>query len=103
MKINRLTNEVSYIKVDYKKMYEDSQRGYFKTSSMNLIPYLSPENETSVFKGIPRSHRFHPTIRALMITGLFRIKYRGASKGNYKRPQAHCHSLYSDSFAIYKR
>jgi hypothetical protein len=107
MMLDTVTGEKKFRKVNYKEMYDDSRRGFFnaKEPSVDLLRYLSPVTEVSVYKGIPRRLRFHPAVRVLMITGMFRIKYRGPSKlrVGYKRPQANCHSVYADTFAIYKK
>ena len=70
-----------------------------------LAKYLSPENETSVFKGIPISMRDSDEVRNLMMTRKFSVKYRGTSKycgkDSYIRPQSYCHKDYADTFAIY--
>jgi len=70
-----------------------------------LAKYLSPENETSVFKGIPISMRDSDEVRNLMMTRKFSVKYRGQSKhlGHliYIRPQSHCHKQFAETFAIY--
>ena len=73
-----------------------------------LAKYLSPENETSVFKGIPIALRHSDEVRNLMMTRKFSVKYRGTSKfltpGKpflYRRPQSYCHKEYADTFAIY--
>ena len=70
-----------------------------------LTKYISPENETSVFKGIPISMRDSDEVRNLMMTRKFSVKYRGTSKhcgkDTYIRPQAYCHKSGADTFAIY--
>ena len=70
-----------------------------------LAKYLSPENESSVFKGIPISMRDSDEVRNLMMTRKFTVKYRGTSKycgkDSYIRPQSYCHKDYADTFAIY--
>ena len=72
-----------------------------------LAKYLSPENESSTFKGIPISLRYSDEVRNLMMTRKFSVKYRGTSKfcnmgtENYIRPQSYCHKEYADTFAIY--
>ena len=72
---------------------------------MILEKYLSPENESSVFKGIPISLRQSDVVRNLMMTRKFSVKYRGKSRYNYGdmyiRPQAYCHKDQATSFAIY--
>ena len=70
---------------------------------MLLEKYLSPENEASIFKGIPMEYRTHESIRNLLMTKKFTIKYRGSSIRNYKRPQSHCHRMFAETFAIYER
>jgi hypothetical protein len=72
---------------------------------MNLIElfYKSPDNETSLAKGIPiRELKF---IQSLFINEptKYRYVFRGKSKPGYKRPQAYCHKVGADSFAIYER
>ena len=72
-----------------------------------LAKYISPENESSTFKGIPISMRHSDEVRNLMMTRKFSVKYRGTSKfsnmgtENYIRPQSYCHKEYADTFAIY--
>ncbi len=72
---------------------------------MILARYLSPENETSTFKGIPIWLRHSDEVRNLMMTRKFSIKYRGKSKycgkDIYIRPQSHCHKDHADTFTIY--
>ena len=70
---------------------------------MLLENYLSPENETSFFKGIPMFYRNSDEIRNLLMTKLFNVKYRGPSNVNYQRPQSHCIKEHATSFAIYKK
>ena len=73
-----------------------------------LAKYISPENESSVFKGIPIDLRDSDEVRNLMMTRMFSVKYRGTSKigyvtspSFYKRPQSYCHKEWADTFAIY--
>ena len=70
-----------------------------------LAKYISPEKESSTFKGIPIWLRHSDEVRNLMMTRKFSVKYRGTSKhcGNdsYFRPQSHCHKQWADTFAIY--
>ena len=68
---------------------------------MNLTKYQSPITESSCFKGIPIEFRYHPTIRNIMKSRLFSVKYRGSSKLGYKRPQNYTVRDYADTFAIY--
>ena len=50
-------------------------------------------------------YRWNPTIRNMMKTGNFRIRYRGGSHKafGYKRPQQHTLCEYADTFAIYPK
>ena len=68
---------------------------------MLLEKYLSPENEASVFKGIPIEYRTHESIRNLMMTKCFSIKYRGPSNENYKRSPYNCIKEHAKTFSIY--
>ena len=68
---------------------------------MNLTKYKSPTNESSCFKGIPIKYRYHPTVRHIMKSRLFSVKYRGSSKLGYQRPQSNTVRDYADTFAIY--
>ena len=70
-----------------------------------MIKYESPDNETSLAKGIPikllswvQGEFKHPSRRKV------RYVFRGVSiPGLYKRPQSFCHKGMAESFAIYKR
>ena len=66
-----------------------------------LAKYISPENETSVFKGIPISMRDSDEVRNLMMTRKFSVKYRGKSTLNYYRESSHCLKDHAETFAIY--
>jgi hypothetical protein len=70
-----------------------------------LAKYLSPENESSVFKGIPIALRHSDEVRNIMMTRDFSVKYRGTSKycgkDSYIRPQSYCLKDHADTFAIY--
>ena len=68
---------------------------------MILERYLSPENETSTFKGIPIWLRQSDEVRNLMMTRKFSVKYRGKSTLNYYRESSHCHKDHADTFTIY--
>ena len=53
-------------------------------------PRLNIENynnttpgEVALYKGIPMMYRFNPVIREMMMTGNYRIRYRGGSKPQY--------------------
>jgi len=70
-----------------------------------LNDYLAPDNEFAMWKGIPMRLRWNPVVRAMMITGNFRIKYRGCSKTHYgyNRAQGYCLAEYADTFTIYPK
>ena len=60
---------------------------------LNLNNYVNDDyNEVSLFKGIPMMYRFNPVIREMMMTGDYRIRYRGCSKPQYGyvRSQRNC-------------
>ena len=62
--------------------------------------YASPHEESSIFKGVPI--KYLESFKALFGNG-YLIKYRGKSKGQYRRPQAYMHKQYADTFAVYKK
>ena len=70
-----------------------------------LNDYLAPDNEFAMWKGIPMRLRWNPVVRAMMMTGNYRIKYRGCSKTHYgyERAQGYCLAEYADTFAIYNK
>ena len=73
--------------------------------AVRLEDYEAPYFEQALYKGIPMRLRYNPTIRNLMKTKNFRIKYRGGSKPqyNYKRLPNHTLAEYADTFAIYPK
>lgn len=66
----------------------------------NLSKYATTD-ENSLYKGIPVAYRYHPTVRELMKSRLFSVRYRGGSKPGYNRPQSYCHKDMAETFAIY--
>ena len=75
-------------------------------------PRLNLENydnttpgEVALYKGIPMRVRFNPVIREMMMTGNYRIRYRGGSKPQYGfvRSQHNTLAEYADTFAIYPK
>ena len=73
---------------------------------LNLEDYNNDDyNEVALYKGIPMMYRFNPVIREMMMTGNYRIKYRGGSKPQYGyvRSQYGCLAEYADTFAIYPK
>ena len=73
--------------------------------AFDLEGYEAPYPEQALYKGIPMRVRYNPTIRNMMMTGNFRIKYRGCSKTHYgyERAQGYCLAEYADTFAIYNK
>ena len=61
--------------------------------------------EVALYKGIPMRVRFNPVIREMMMTGNYRIRYRGGSKPQYGfvRSQHNTLAEYADTFAIYPK
>jgi len=86
---------------DYKKLY----REFELDPAVRLQKYEAPYFEAALYKGIPMRYRWNPTIRNMMKTGNFRIRYRGGSLPGlgYKRPQQHTLCEYADTFAIYPK
>ena len=95
------TLNVQQYKHDYNKLY----REFELDPRVKLAEYQAPYFEQALYKGIPMKYRWNPTIRSMMKTGNFRIKYRGVSKAayGYKRPQNYIHAEYADTFAIYPK
>ena len=72
---------------------------------LRLGYYEAPYFEQALYKDIPMRYRFNPTIRNMMRTKNFRIRYRGTSKPQYGyvRSQRNCLAEYADTFAIYPK
>ena len=73
---------------------------------LNIMNYANTDlGEVAMYKGIPMMYRFNPVIREMMMTGNYRIKYRGTSKPQYGyvRKQGYCLGEYADTFAIYPK
>ena len=83
------------------ELYEANQN----QPELRLEYYEAPYLEQACYKDIPIMYRFNPTIRNLMRTGNFRIRYRGCSKTQYgyRRAQGYCLAEYADTFAIYPK
>jgi hypothetical protein len=71
--------------------------------SILLNNYLSPDFESSIFKGIPMSMRECAEVRNIMMTGKFFVKYRGGSTPTYRRSQLNTVKEHATSFAIYAK
>ena len=74
--------------------------------NLNLENYTNDNyDEVALYKGIPMMYRFNPVIREMMMTGDYRIRYRGCSKPQYGyvRSQRNCLAEYADTFAIYPK
>tara|TARA_B100001175_G_scaffold52688_1_gene41835 strand:- start:585 stop:974 length:390 start_codon:yes stop_codon:yes gene_type:complete len=95
------TLNVYRYKHDYKKLY----REFELDKPVRLEGYEAPYFEAACYKGIPMRYRWNPTIRNMMMTGNFRIRYRGGSKPGlgYKRLPNHTICEYADTFAIYPK
>ena len=65
-----------------------------------MIQYISPSNETSVFKNIPISMRDSDFIKGLLRSAPYRIRYRGP---RYDANAQTCLKKDAVSFAIYVR
>ena len=83
------------------ELYELNQN----QEELRLEYYEAPYLEQACYKDIPMMYRYNPTIRNMMKTGNYRIKYRGCSKPRYgyKRSQYGCLAEYADTFAIYPK
>ena len=84
------------------ELYEANQN----QPRLNLENYdNTTPGEVALYKGIPMRLRWNPVIREMMMTGNYRIKYRGCSKTQYgyRRAQGYCLAEYADTFAIYPK
>jgi len=83
------------------ELYELNQN----QEELRLELYEAPYLEQALYKDIPMRYRYNPTIRNLMRTGNFRIRYRGCSKPQYgyQRSPYNCLAEYADTFAIYPK
>jgi len=73
-----------------------------------LDRYRSPDYESSLYKGIPISYRYHPAVLRLIrgdneLGVRLRPRYRGKSKPaiGYKRRQSYVTEEFADTFALY--
>ena len=83
------------------ELYELNQN----QEELRLELYEAPYFEQALYKDIPMRYRFNPTIRNMMKTKNFRIRYRGCGKPQYGyvRNQGYCLAEYADTFAIYPK
>tara|TARA_B100001057_G_scaffold371294_1_gene375347 strand:- start:455 stop:853 length:399 start_codon:yes stop_codon:yes gene_type:complete len=84
------------------ELYEANQN----QPRLNIMNYANTDlGEVAHYKGIPMMYRFNPVIREMMMTGNYRIRYRGCSKTHYgyRRAQGYCLAEYADTFAIYPK
>ena len=84
------------------ELYEANQN----QPRLNLENYdNTTPGEVALYKGIPMRFRFNPVIREMMMTGNYRIRYRGCSKPQYGyvRSQYNTIAEYADTFAIYPK
>ena len=73
---------------------------------LNIMNYANTNlDEYAMYKGIPMEFRWNPVIREMMMTGKYRIRYRGGSKPQYGyvRSQYNTIAEYADTFAIYPK
>jgi len=84
------------------ELYEANQN----QPRLNIMNYANTDlGEVALYKGIPMRFRFNPVIREMMMTGNYRIRYRGGSKPQYgyRRSQYNTLAEYADTFAIYPK
>jgi hypothetical protein len=83
----------------------DLYRANENQPAIRLEDYEAGYFEQAHYKGIPMCFRFNPTIRTLMRTGNYRIRYRGGSKPQYGYVRSQYNTLaeYADTFAIYPK
>ena len=97
------THTITHYRYDHNPMelYEANTN----QPAVRLEDYEAPYFEQALYKGIPMEFRYNPTIRNMMMTGNFRIKYRGGSKPQYGfvRNQHNTLAEYADTFAIYPK
>ena len=97
------THTITHYRYDHNPMelYDLNQN----QPELRLEYYEAPYLEQALYKDIPMRYRYNPTIRNMMKTGNFRIKYRGTSKPQYgyRRAQGYCLAEYADTFAIYPK
>ena len=97
------THTITHYRYDHNPMelYDLNQN----QPELRLEYYEAPYLEQACYKDIPMRYRYNPTIRNMMKTGNFRIKYRGTSKPQYgyRRAQGYCLAEYADTFAIYPK
>ena len=97
------THTITHYRYDHNPMelYDLNQN----QPELRLEYYEAPYLEQALYKDIPMMYRFNPTIRNLMRTGNYRIKYRGCGKPQYgyRRAQGYCLAEYADTFAIYPK
>ena len=84
------------------ELYEANQN----QPRLNIMNYANTDlGEVAHYKGIPMRLRWNPVIREMMMTGNYRIRYRGGSKPQYgyRRSQYNTIAEYADTFAIYPK
>jgi hypothetical protein len=73
---------------------------------LNIMNYANTNlDEYAMYKGIPMEFRWNPVIREMMMTGNYRIRYRGGSKPQYGYVRNPFNTIaeYADTFAIYPK
>jgi len=84
------------------ELYEANQN----QPRLNIMNYANTDlGEVAHYKGIPMRLRWNPVIREMMMTGNYRIRYRGGSKPQYGYVRSQYNTLaeYADTFAIYPK
>lgn len=74
-----------------------------KEESFDIEDYANDSGEASTYKGIPIKFRDHPDVLNTIKDKNLRVKYRGPSTPDYKRPQSHTIRDKATSFALYKK
>ena len=97
------THEITSYRYNHRPihLYELNQN----QPELRLEYYEAPYLYQALYKDIPMRYRYNPTIRNMMKTKNFRIRYRGTSKPQYGyvRSQYNCLAEYADTFAIYPK
>ena len=98
---NSVTIQCYQYNHDYRKLYHEFELD----PRLPIERFTVTNGEQALYKGIPMRYRWNAVIKEMMMTGKYRIKYRGVSKKSvgYKRKQNYCLAEYADTFAIYNK
>jgi len=75
----------------------------FKIARKIFKDYISPEDESSLFKQIPMEFRDHPVIKIMEAEG-GKVRYRGPRRRagrNDWRTGDNCYKAHAETFALY--